>query len=69
MIKARSGNNLIFGLSEENIKRLKEGKPIKIEAEEMGLKGLGVILILYGRTEKDIVFELEAATGQSFTKQ
>lgn len=50
MIKARSGTSLIFGLSEENIKLLKEGKPIHIDLREIGIAN-GNITIFYGPTE------------------
>lgn len=61
MIKAASkmkdGRNLvILGLSEENIKRLKENKPIYVELEPWG--GTGSALLLYGQTEEDITREL-----------
>lgn len=39
-----------FGLSERNVKLLKEGKPIVIDLAQMG--GQGKILIFYGKTEQ-----------------
>jgi hypothetical protein len=46
-----------FGLSEENINLLKQGKPIIIELSEMG--GIGRIMIMYGKTETDLVAALQ----------
>jgi hypothetical protein len=56
MLKARSGDSLIFGLSEENLTRLKQGLPISIDLTEMGMKGR--VLIFYGPTENDLAHEL-----------
>ncbi len=39
-----------FGLSEENIRRLKAGQPIRINLEDLGMKG--TVVILYGETEE-----------------
>ena len=50
MIKARAGNALIFGLSEQNIKLLKQGMPIHIDLKEIGIAN-GSITIFYGPTE------------------
>lgn len=41
-----------FGLSQENVKRLKSGKPIVIDLAEMG--GDGEVMIFYGRTEQEM---------------
>lgn len=65
MIKFSStlnGNPVIgLGLSEANIKKLREGMPILITTEDTK-KLLGVecsIMIMYGRTEKEITKMLE----------
>ena len=60
MIKAVVGNLIIFGLSEENIKRLKENKPIVFDATKLGMEGRH-ICILYGETEESIVADLQDA--------
>ena len=67
MIKAASktalGEHLLFlGLSGENITRLTAGEPIRVTTADMAALGLPpmVIAIHYGRTEEDIVTELEA---------
>ena len=46
----------IFGLSELNVQRLKEGKPVGIDLRELGDRGK--VLILYGETEESIRDEL-----------
>lgn len=51
MIKALAGKNVILGLSEENVKRLKDNQPIKINLKDMGLPDQ-VIYIVYGATEE-----------------
>lgn len=61
MIKARSGNLVIFGLSKLNIERMQEGKPVAFDGAEVGLDGVR-IMIMYGETEIAIVHELEEAT-------
>lgn len=48
-----------FGLSEENLRRLRDGKPILINLAELGMEGRAVIF--YGRTETDMVRDLKAA--------
>lgn len=63
MIKARSGDLVIFGLSRLNIERLQEGKPIAFDGDVVGLAGTR-ILILFGETEQTIMRELaEASSG------
>ena len=49
----------VFGLSEENLRRLKEGKPIHFHLEQLG--GTGEVLIMYGKTEESIEAELRSA--------
>lgn len=46
-----------FGLSDGNIERLKQGKPIYFALDELGLESHEVI-ILYGKTEEAITQEL-----------
>jgi hypothetical protein len=50
MLKARAADYVFFGLSEENVIRLKQGKPIKINMVELGLTGN--VIIFYGVTEE-----------------
>lgn len=55
-----NGTKLVgMGLSEENVKRLKEGKPISFNLDELGFEGLEG-LIFYGETEESIVADLRA---------
>lgn len=42
-----------LGISEENVRRLKAGQPIRVSLDEMG--GDGVAMIFYGETERDLV--------------
>lgn len=60
MLKARSGDNLIFGLSARNVQLLMEGKPISIDLRDLGLEK-GRVMIFYGATEEAMKAELENA--------
>jgi hypothetical protein len=65
MVKARSGDLVIFGLSRVNLEKLQEGKPIAFDGDEVGLTGKR-FLILFGETENDIVLELaQTSSGGS----
>lgn len=57
MIKAKIGNTLLFGIDSENVKRLKEGKPIHIKGADVQLDC--DIFIAYGDTLKDIAKEFD----------
>ena len=58
MIKAKLTNgDLLFGISAENVNRLKKGEPIMFNLKDMGLEDRKV-LIMYGETEQDIMAEL-----------
>lgn len=64
MIKGRcigedGADLIIFGLSARNVELLREGKPIRIRMEDLGLKG--TVLIMYGDTEQHIAAELSAS--------
>lgn len=59
MIKFKSNDNKLLiglGLSEGNLKKLREGKPIYIMKEELGIDF--DLLIFWGRTEKEMVKKL-----------
>lgn len=43
---------LIMGLSDLNVEKLTEGKPIHFDLEPLGMEG--AIVILHGKTEDDI---------------
>lgn len=63
MLRARASNGVfIFGLDAENIRRLKEGKPILVSLGQMG--GTDDFMLVYGETLADIERELVEATGQ-----
>ena len=53
MIKFRAGELLGFGISEENVNRLKAGQPIYIDLSEMGLSG--EMLIFYKPTDAELI--------------
>ena len=56
MIKAVSGKLILLGLDAENVKRLKDNKPIKIKGSDVSLDK--DIYIIYGETLEDIQKEL-----------
>lgn len=59
-----SGRTLIgLGLSAANIERLREGKPIHINLEELNLPWHGEIMIMFGETEQAIADELQEFIG------
>lgn len=60
MLKARSGDTLIFGLSARNVELLMQGAPIAIDLRELGLDK-GRVMIFYGATEEAMKGELERA--------
>lgn len=62
MLRARiAGGPFILGIDAENVKRLKEGRPILVSLAELG--GTDDVLILFGETMDDIRQELERASG------
>jgi hypothetical protein len=61
MVKARKDNNVILGLSEENVKRLKDGKPIRFNMKELGFDDIW-IYIFTGKTEESMALILKKMT-------
>ena len=62
MIIARTSNGImILGIDAENVKRLKEGKPILKSLAQFG--GTDDVLIVYGETLDGVQRELEKALG------
>jgi len=62
MIRARLGNGIfILGVDAENIKRLKQGEPIKVDLSDLG--GSDTVVITYGNTMAEIQSELEVLFG------
>jgi hypothetical protein len=67
MLRARLNNGVfILGLDAENIRRLKDGKPILVSLAELG--GTDDVLIMAGETLNDIAADLEKVTGQKLPK-
>lgn len=60
-LKGQRGDRpfIMLGLSAGNIERLKQGKPVQVLKEELGI-GFD-IGIMYGETEQAIVDELQSA--------
>lgn len=58
MLKAITENDgkplTVFGLSDENIKRLKEDHPISIDFSDLGKPEWGTLLIFNGKDEKSM---------------
>ena len=51
MIKAKRGNQLVLGLSDENLERLKKDQPIKFNLNELGMGDIEVF-IFNGKDEQ-----------------
>lgn len=54
-----------LGISDENVRRLKRGEPIYVNLNEMGIEA--ELMIMYGRTEAEIVKELKPFIGKETT--
>jgi len=54
--------SLGFGLSERNIELLKQGNPIYVVLDEMGLNAS--IMIMYGKTEAELIETLKPHIGK-----
>ena len=52
-----------FGLSEENIERLKDGQPIVVNMANVGRPEMGTVIICYGTTEKELLKTLTPLGG------
>jgi hypothetical protein len=58
MIKAKKGNLIILGLSDENMSRLSKGQPIKFNMKkDLDMDNINV-LIFNGRTEESMYEEM-----------
>lgn len=57
----KSNNYYGFGITAENVRRLKARQPIEIDLVEMG--GQGKIMIFYGETEQTLYEELSEFIG------
>jgi len=58
MIKFKKGNAMVIGLSDENMKRLSEGKPIKFNMRELDFPDIEVY-IFNGRTEHSMALQFK----------
>jgi len=61
MIKARSGNTIILGLSDENMKRLSRNganQPIKFNLKDLDLEDDIDVVIFNGETEESMYTEM-----------
>lgn len=62
MIIARLKNgNWVIGIDASNVRKLKEGQTMVAKLSELG--GDGDVAVIYGDELKDVVAELERATG------
>lgn len=60
MIRMRQGNTIVLGIDEENVKRLKEDQPIKVDGEPLGINC--DIYIVYGKTLDEIMPKITGPT-------
>jgi hypothetical protein len=58
--KAGDSDLVILGLAAENVRRLTDGQPIRVDLAEVGLPGT-VVVICYGQTEEAIMADMQAA--------
>lgn len=66
MVKAIVGNQIMLGLSDENIKRLKAGQGIKFNMSELGLKAMDV-MIFQGKDEQTMLDQFRSNIGPDTT--
>ena len=60
---SKRGRDIVgFGLSEGNLERLRDGKPIEIDMQTMGLSPM-TVLIFYGETEEKMQESLKHLIG------
>jgi len=61
MIKAKKGNMLVIGLSDENLKKLKADQPIKFNMKEVGFDQDVDVFIFNGKDEQTMFQMLKAS--------
>lgn len=54
------GHTILLGVTPANLRRLRDGQPILVECDELGLLGVR-ITIVFGQTERAIMADLRAA--------
>lgn len=61
MLKAMAGNTLIIGITEGNVERMKDDKPVKFSLAEMGLDGSRVkeVVVFYGKDEQALFNQIK----------
>lgn len=64
MLKMRNGGLVVLGLSDLNLERLREGKPIMFDGSELHLEGVDKLAIFYGPTEADMLQMIEDWRGR-----
>lgn len=58
--KTKDGGTLVFlGVTPGSLRRLRDGQPILVDCEPLGLPGVKVTIV-FGQTERSIVAELRA---------
>lgn len=60
-VTARAGNTIFVGLEEENIKRMRDGKPFAHHLHEVGSPF--TLVIFYGQTYADLVASVKDGVG------
>lgn len=60
--RTNQGHLIILGLSHENLRRLKQGEPIRIDMEDLGIKG-STCFIFSGKDEKAMAKEMSEFIG------
>jgi hypothetical protein len=52
MLKIKRGKLLVFGLTPAELEHLKNGNPLQIKMDDVGLQGAGVIIFVGDTNEK-----------------
>lgn len=55
--------NLGLGITAENVKRMKDGQPIRIDLAALGLSVNGTVMLFYGETEQSLYDSLKEFIG------
>lgn len=63
MIKATHNKDVYFGISDLNIRYLKEGKPIMVNMKDLETKEINRVFIFYGKDESDMINILQRDIG------
>lgn len=66
MVKAKRGNQLIIGLSDENLKRLQKDQPIKFNMADVGFPAIE-IFIFNGKDEQTMYSMMKDAINPHTT--